>query len=68
MMWYYASNSDSMYANNQVLCDSWGGAIVGGNFAYNNVVNHPSVISTKTPNKPKEKKKKRNKTSYTKLI
>ena len=37
MVWYYASNVDSMYANGTKLCNSWGGAIVGGNFAYNDI-------------------------------
>ena len=37
MMWYYASNNETLYAGNTKLCDSWGGAIVGGNFAYNSV-------------------------------
>ena len=37
MMWYYASNSDSMYANDTELTYSWGGAIMGGNFAYNSI-------------------------------
>ena len=37
MVWYYASNIEKMYQNNQELTSSWGGAIVGGNFAYNDV-------------------------------
>lgn len=35
MMWYYAKNNQYLYAGGTELCDSWGGAIVGGNFAYN---------------------------------
>ena len=35
MMWYYASNTEEMYANDKALAYSWGGSIFGGNFAYN---------------------------------